>query len=97
MSFTFDRSGSGNPFLDAAMLALEAQEVIGLRLFKLAQGGMAANTEALHMVEEKICAVAKATSMMTAAAMQGHPERAAGDVVSMLRQKVRANRVRLSK
>lgn len=97
MSFTFDRSGSGNPFFDAAMLAFEAQEVIGLRLAKLAQGGMAANTEALQMIEEKFCAVARAASMTASAAMQGRLDRAAGDVVSMLRQKVRANRVRLTK
>ena len=97
MSATNEKNGSGNPFIDAALLALESQEVIGLRLVKLAQGGMAANTEAMQMVEEKICAIAKATSMMTAAAMQGRPDQGAESVVDMLRQKVRANRVRLTK
>lgn len=97
MSVTYERTGSGNPFVDAAMLAFEAQEVIGLRLWKLAQGGTAASTEAQQMVQEKICAVAKATSMMTAASMQGRPDRGAEDVVNMLRQKVRANRTRLSR
>lgn len=88
---------SSNPFMDAAFLALEAQQVIGLRLMKLAMGGTAANTEAMQMVEEKICAVAKATSMMTAASLQGRPDQGAENVVRMLRQKVQANRVRLSK
>lgn len=97
MSVANERTGSGNPFVDAAMLAFEAQEVIGLRLWKLAQGGAAASTEAQQMVQEKICAVAKATSMMTAASMQGRPDRGAEDVVNMLRQKVRANRTRLTR
>lgn len=97
MSAGNERSGRGNPFVDAAMLALEAQEVIGLRLLKLAQGGVAAKTEALTMVEEKIAAVAAATSLMTAATLQGRPDQGAEDVVRMLRQKVRANRVRLKK
>jgi hypothetical protein len=92
-----EKNGSGNAFLDAAMLAFESQEVIGLRLMKLAQGGTAANTEVRQMVEEKICAMTKATSMMTAASMQGRPDQGAEDVVKMLRQKVRANRVRLTK
>ena len=97
MSVTYERTGSGNPFVDAAMLAFEAQEVIGLRLWKLSQGGAAASTEAMQMVQEKICAVAKATSMMTFASIQGRPDRGAEDVVNMLRQKVRANRTRLSR
>lgn len=97
MSIGHERSGSGNAFIDAAFLALESHQVIGLRLMKLAQGGTAANTEAVQMVEEKICAMAKATSMMTAASLQGRPDQGTEDVLRMLRQKVRANRVRLAK
>ena len=90
-------ASSWGPLVDVAMLAFEAQEVIGLRLLKFAQGGIAAGTEALQMVEEKIEAVTAATSIMTSATLQGRPEQGADDVLRMLRQKVRANRVRLTK
>lgn len=38
---------------DAALLGVEAQRVIGLRLMKLSAGGPAAQAEALRMVSEK--------------------------------------------
>ena len=95
MSACNERQGWANPFVDAAMLTIEAQEVIGLRLMKFAQGGAAAGTEAMKMVEEKIVAVATVASMMTAASLQGRPDQGAENVMRMLRQKVRANRVRL--
>lgn len=87
---------SANPFMDATLLAMEAQQVIGLRLIKLAMGGPAAEAEVRQMIEEKMTATATATTMMTAAAMQGRPDQGAEDVVEMLRKKVRANRKRLS-
>jgi hypothetical protein len=45
---------------DASMLALESQEVIGLRLMKLALGGRAASREATRMVTEKVAALGEA-------------------------------------
>ncbi len=87
---------SGNPFMDAAMLAMEAQQVIGLRMMKLALGGAAAEAEVRQMIEEKMTATATATTLMTAAALQGRPDQGADDVVQMLRKKVRANRKRLT-
>ena len=89
-------TSSGNPFLDAAMLAMEAQEVIGLRLMKLAQGGAAAEAEMRQMIDEKMTATVTATTLMTAAAMQGRPDQGADDVVQMLRTEVLANKKRLS-
>ncbi len=88
-------AGSGNPFMEAALLAMEAQEVIGLRLMKLAMGGPAAEAEVRQMFEEKMAATATATTLMAAAAMQGRPDQGAEDVVQMLRKRVRANRKRL--
>ncbi|MDT7949975.1 MAG: hypothetical protein RQ966_00570 [Acetobacteraceae bacterium] len=86
---------TGSPLMNAAMLAMEAQQVIGLRMWKLALGGSAAETEMRQMVEEKLTATATATTLMTAAALQGRSD-GADDVVRMLRKKVRANRKRLS-
>lgn len=87
---------TANPFFDAALLAMEAQQVIGLRMMKLAFGGPAAGAEVRQMIEEKMAATATATTMMTAAAMQGRPDQGTEDVVRMLRKKVRANRKRLT-
>ena len=82
--------------MDAAMLALEAQEVIALRLIALAAGGPKAEAEARKMIEEKITAVTTATTMMTAATLEGRINQGADDVVQMLRDKVHANRERLT-
>ena len=60
-------------------------------------GGQAAEAEMRQMVEEKVKAMQTATTLMTAAAMQGRPDQGAGDVVRMLRKEVRANRRRLTK
>ena len=90
------RPAWGNPFMDAAMLAMEAQQVIALRMMKLAAGGPGAEAEARQMLEEKLAATKTATTLMAAAAIQGRPDRGADDVVRMLRRKVRANRKRLT-
>ena len=55
---------------DAVMLALESQNVIGLRLMKLSRGGRAAEAEAMRMVAEKSGAIAEA-GMTLAARLAG--------------------------
>ncbi len=80
-----------------AMLAMEAQQVIALRMAKMALGGPAAMFEASRMVTEKVQASAKAAGMVSAAMMRGAPDGGADQVVRMLRHEVRANRRRLSK
>jgi len=80
----------------AAMLVLEAQQVIALRLMKLAQGGKGALPEARRMVAEKVAASQQAAQIMARAAASGSPDGGADKVVRMLRTKVRANRKRLS-
>jgi hypothetical protein len=76
-------------WFDAAMLSIEAQQVIGLRMMRLAQGGKAAQAEASRMVTEKMAAT------MTAAAtlMAGGSGEA---VVAEVRRRVRSNSRRLS-
>src|SRR6478735_6651921 len=55
-------------FNSLAMLAVEANQVVGLRIMKLMRGGRGARREAKLMISEKIDAAAKAgTSLMAGA------------------------------
>ncbi|KQO59088.1 MULTISPECIES: hypothetical protein [unclassified Methylobacterium] len=75
--------------MDATLLAMESQQVIGLRLAKLSLGGPAAQIEAQRMVSEKIMAAGEA-AMMIATGVSTQK------VVTGYRRKVRANARRLS-
>ncbi|MDH7795284.1 MULTISPECIES: hypothetical protein [unclassified Beijerinckia] len=75
---------------DTAMLVLESQQVIGLRMAKLALGGPAAMHEANRMVSEKGFAFAEAATHM---ALGGSTDA----MVRKVRRTVRANRKRLTK
>lgn len=90
------RKGAGT-VLHGVWLALEAQQVIALRLMKIAQGGPAAAKEAHRMVAEKLDAAAAAATMVTAAAARGSRSGGTDAVVRMLRRRVRANRKRLAR
>ena len=83
-----------NPFmkfgLDSAMLAFESQQVIALRMAKLALGGRGASQEANRMVTEKAFAMAEFATHM---ALGGSTH----DAVRKYRRKVRANRKRLTR
>ncbi|NEU13740.1 hypothetical protein G3T14_16600 [Methylobacterium sp. BTF04] len=76
--------------MDATLLALESQQVIGLRMAKLSLGGAAAQAEAQRMVSEKIAAANEAAVLM---ATGGSTQ----TIVAGYRRKVRANVRRLSK
>lgn len=73
-----------------AMLMIEAQHVIGLRLLALSAGGAAAQQEAALMVDEKVRAAVHSSRLMITGGAGG-PAR----VVSLYRRRVRANRKRL--
>jgi hypothetical protein len=75
---------------DSTMLCAEAQQVVGLRLMKLASGGVHAEREAFRMVAEKGIAFAEAASSLAAGAPV---ER----VMRRYRSIVRANKRRLSR
>ncbi len=81
--------------LQGAWLAMEAQQVIALRLMKLAMGGSAATQEAHLMVAEKVDATTRVAGMVAAAMARGTFDGGADAVVRMLRQEVQANRKRL--
>ena len=51
---------------DAALLGLETQRVMSLRLIKIAAGGPAAQAEARRMVTEKTAALAEAAATLAA-------------------------------
>ncbi len=72
-----------------AMLAMESQRVIELRLVKIAWGGLAGQVEAQRMVSEKINAAIEATGTLLGG---GTPEA----VIDRYREHVRNNVERLS-
>jgi hypothetical protein len=79
-----------NPWLNMAMLAAESQQVVFLRMMKLAAGGAAAGDEAQRMTSEKVAAMTEAGAKLMAGGT-------ADSVVSDYRRKVRANIKRLTK
>jgi len=77
------------PLFPAAMLALESNRVVALRLMKLAAGGRRARAEASRMVSEKISeAVGAGVTLMTGGS--------SAKVIASYRKRVRANARRLS-
>ncbi len=85
-----------NMAFQSTMLAIEAQQVIALRLAKMAMGGPDVRGEAKLMVAEKVETAAKGGQMMMEAALGGKRDLGAGQVVKLYRRKVRANRRRLA-
>ncbi|OAF11788.1 hypothetical protein AYJ54_07980 [Bradyrhizobium centrolobii] len=77
-------------FHSLMMLAIEANQVVGLRTMKLMRGGKRAQREAELMVREKIDAALDATARLMAGA--------SGDaIVRRYRRRVAANAKRLKK
>ncbi len=79
-----------------AMLALEAQQVVALRLARLALGGPDAPREATLMVTEKVQALQESGALLLSAALDGKKHMNAPEILQLYRKKVRANRRRLS-
>jgi hypothetical protein len=80
--------------LRATQLAFDSQEVIALRLTKLAQGGPAAAIEAWDMVNEKMCTLIEAQCMALAAAGRGDIN-GADQILKLYGQRVGDNLIRL--
>ena len=82
------------PFLslakDTAMLAMEAQTVIGIRLWQFSLGGPAVGVEAQRMVNEKVSALAEA-AMVLATGGSAH------EIVEGYREHVQTNVQRLTR
>jgi hypothetical protein len=84
-----------NMAFQSAMLTFEAQQVIGLRLAKMAQGGPDVPRETELMLTEKLGAMAESGNLMMQAALGGKEDLGAAKVMQLYRRKVRANRRRL--
>jgi hypothetical protein len=83
-------------WLDATRFAIEAQQVMALRLMRLAPGGVTAATEMQRMVTEKAAACIAAQAAASDALMAGRSLTAAARSAAVpYRSRVRANRRRL--
>ena len=81
---------------DTLGLGREAYSLIGLRLFKMATGGVPAVSEALRMVPEKITALIDAQVLIAASILSGRPDLALGRVIALYRDRVSDNEQRLT-
>jgi hypothetical protein len=91
-----------NPWLvlasQAALVGWEAQQVIALRLMRIAAGGAHGQAEARRMVTEKLAAAAEAQVAAVAGALEGRSAQRTGKkMLGVYRKRVRANRRRLSR
>jgi hypothetical protein len=82
---------------DVWRAGLEAQQVIGMRLARLAEssGGAAATGEINRMVSEKITTALEAQYAATRAVLSGNPMQVPARTLALYRRKMRANRTRL--
>src|SRR5262249_30624733 len=81
-----------------AMLALEAQSLIALRLMRVAAGGALAQSEMTRMVTEKVHALGGAQTAAGVGSVTGRSSRhIAKKVVGVYKKRVRANRRRLTR
>ncbi len=83
--------------LSGARLALDAQQVIALRMAKLALGGPAATLEATTMITEKAKALSESQFLVLSAATRGQHDKAAERVIRLYQRRVSANKRRLGK
>ena len=82
--------------MQTALLAFEAQQVIALRLWRIAAGGAEANREMARMVTEKADAAARVAMAAGFSAARGmSAETIARNTVGGYRTRVRRNRRRL--
>ena len=81
---------------DTLHLGREALSLIGLRLFKMATGGVPAVPEALRMVPEKITALVDSQILIVTSVLSGRPDLAPAQVVALYRDRVSDNEQRLT-
>jgi hypothetical protein len=80
-----------------AGLGFEAQNVVVLRLMRLAAGGTSGQAEATRMISEKISALGEVRRTGTTAVIAGRPANVvAQKILRIYEKRIRANRRRLS-
>jgi hypothetical protein len=84
--------------LQTAWLGLEAQNVIALRLMRMAVQRPGSQAEARRIVTEKVAALSEAQAAAATAVIKGDKShRVAKKVLGVYKKRVRANRRRLTK
>jgi hypothetical protein len=83
--------------VDAARLACETQALVGLRLFRIATGAVPAFAEVGRMMPEKAAALSAAQTLAVEGAAAGTGDKVPAKVVALYRDRVKANKTRLSK
>ncbi len=94
-SFKFSPFPWAGIAFQSTMLAIESQQVIAMRLTKMALGGPDVKRETELMVSEKMETMAESSRMIMMAALGGSTDLGADKVMTLYRKKVRANRNRL--
>ena len=77
-------------------LSSEAQEVIGLRMTRLALGGGHAQIEAQRMISEKLVTMVEAQISLITDIATGRADLAPARAIALFQRRVSANRRRLS-
>ncbi len=91
------RGGMTKLFSETMKLGLAANQVIGLRLMKIAMGGAHGERESKLMVREKFEAAAEAGMEAAMSVATGQPHRAPGRALAAYKKRVNRNLRRLSK
>ena len=82
-------------WFETLRFGMEVQQVVGLRMLRIAAGGPRAAAEMQQMVTEKVAALALAQTAAAHAMIQGHDPRSAA--FAAVKKRVTANRRRLSR
>ncbi len=90
-------AGMADMAYQSTMLAIESQQVIAMRLTKIAFGGPDVQRETELMISEKLETMVESSQVMMMAAFGGKPDLGADKVMQLYRRKVSANRKRLSR
>lgn len=92
-----NRSGMNKLFSDAIKMGFAANQVMGLRLMKIAMGGAGGRRESKLMVDEKIKAATDASIEAAMSVATGQLHLAADRALSVYAKRVNRNLKRLSK
>jgi hypothetical protein len=84
--------------LKTIQLGFEAQNVIALRMMRLAAGGATAQTEARRMIADKMAAGIEVQAVAASSVTSGQKDTVvAGKILRVLKKRVHANKRRLSR
>jgi len=91
------RSGIAGLFVESFRLGLAANQVIAMRLMKMATGGVDAGRESQLMITEKMEAAAEASIVAAQSVVTGQAHRAPVRALGAYQRRVKGNLRRLKK